>query len=156
MRHTPLWSLPALPWCLTRARVSTGARSWANSVLWRGRGWRGHAHLPKLPLSSVNHRSLRQQQRSALGVASAGFESCRYRRQAHPVNRPIAASEVRWGMSTFVYATIFTRLGTMAVAASQTHNPRQTAVPPPARQSYLPRSSQTRDFERTLSPPDDP
>jgi len=32
---------------------------------------------------------------------------------------PIAASEVLWGMSTFVYAMVFTRLGTMAMAASQ-------------------------------------
>jgi MATE family, multidrug efflux pump len=32
---------------------------------------------------------------------------------------PIAASEVLWGMSTFAYAMVFTRLGTMALAASQ-------------------------------------
>ncbi|MBV9671978.1 MAG: MATE family efflux transporter [Verrucomicrobia bacterium] len=32
---------------------------------------------------------------------------------------PIAASEVLWGVSTFVYAIVFTRLGTTALAASQ-------------------------------------
>jgi putative MATE family efflux protein len=32
---------------------------------------------------------------------------------------PIAASEVPWGMSTFLYAVVFTRLGTNALAASQ-------------------------------------
>jgi MATE family, multidrug efflux pump len=32
---------------------------------------------------------------------------------------PIAVSEVLWGMSTFVYAVVFTRLGTTALAASQ-------------------------------------
>jgi putative MATE family efflux protein len=32
---------------------------------------------------------------------------------------PIAASEVLWGMSTFIYAVLFTRLGTTALAASQ-------------------------------------
>jgi Na+-driven multidrug efflux pump len=32
---------------------------------------------------------------------------------------PIAVSEVLWGMSTFIYAVVFTRLGTTALAASQ-------------------------------------
>jgi Na+-driven multidrug efflux pump len=32
---------------------------------------------------------------------------------------PIATSEVLWGMSTFVYAMVFTRLGVAALAASQ-------------------------------------
>jgi putative MATE family efflux protein len=32
---------------------------------------------------------------------------------------PIALSEVLWGMSTFVYAVVFTRLGTSTLAASQ-------------------------------------
>ncbi|MBV8584787.1 MAG: MATE family efflux transporter [Verrucomicrobia bacterium] len=32
---------------------------------------------------------------------------------------PIALSEVLWGMSTFVYAVVFTRLGTTTLAASQ-------------------------------------
>jgi NAD(P)-dependent dehydrogenase (short-subunit alcohol dehydrogenase family) len=32
---------------------------------------------------------------------------------------PIALSEVLWGMSTFIYAVVFTRLGTMTLAASQ-------------------------------------
>jgi putative MATE family efflux protein len=32
---------------------------------------------------------------------------------------PIAVSEVLWGMSTFIYAIVFTRLGTTALAASQ-------------------------------------
>jgi hypothetical protein len=32
---------------------------------------------------------------------------------------PIALSEVLWGMSTFIYAVVFTRLGTMTLTASQ-------------------------------------
>ncbi|HEY0790684.1 MAG TPA: MATE family efflux transporter [Chthoniobacterales bacterium] len=32
---------------------------------------------------------------------------------------PIAVSEVLWGMSTFIYAVVFTRLGTTVLAASQ-------------------------------------
>jgi Na+-driven multidrug efflux pump len=32
---------------------------------------------------------------------------------------PIAVSEVLWGMSTFIYAVVFARLGTTALAASQ-------------------------------------
>ncbi|MBV9490560.1 MAG: MATE family efflux transporter [Verrucomicrobia bacterium] len=32
---------------------------------------------------------------------------------------PIAVSEVLWGMSTFIYAVVFTRLGTAALAAAQ-------------------------------------
>jgi Na+-driven multidrug efflux pump len=32
---------------------------------------------------------------------------------------PIALSEVLWGMSTFIYTVVFTRLGTTKLAASQ-------------------------------------
>jgi Na+-driven multidrug efflux pump len=33
--------------------------------------------------------------------------------------KSIAVSEVLWGMSTFIYAVVFARLGTIALAASQ-------------------------------------